>query len=146
MQNKNKFLKLKQLFNLSTLKIAQYQYFNTQLQTEWRDLVVRREIIVGALALTISLEFEIFEEKLKSMAAPFHDKQPAMESESIPFQHLHQILVPLNFGFLIDTNQRQPHSAASNLLKNGKSYSLLSIIKTSSCSIVKSAGTGIIIF
>jgi hypothetical protein len=82
-QNKNKFLKLKQLFNLSTLKIAQYQYFNTQLQTEWRDLVVRREIIVGALALTISLEFEIFEEKLKSMAAPFHDEQSGMQSEPI---------------------------------------------------------------
>ena len=54
-----------------------------------RDFARSSEIIVGALALTISLEFEIFEEKLKSMAAPFHDKQPGMQSELILFQKLH---------------------------------------------------------
>jgi hypothetical protein len=36
------------------------------------DFARSSEIIVGALALTISLEFEIFAEKLKSTATSFH--------------------------------------------------------------------------
>jgi hypothetical protein len=45
--------------------------------------VVRCEIIVGALALTISLVFEIFAEKLKSTATPFHNPPAATELLSI---------------------------------------------------------------
>ncbi|MFD1411434.1 hypothetical protein, partial [Lapidilactobacillus gannanensis] len=45
--------------------------------------VVRCEIILGALALRISLAFEIFVEKLKSMATPFHNPPAATELSSI---------------------------------------------------------------
>ena len=46
--------------------------------------VVRCEIILGALALRISLAFEIFVEKLKSMATPFHNTPAAAELSAIP--------------------------------------------------------------
>ncbi|WP_225419731.1 hypothetical protein, partial [Lapidilactobacillus wuchangensis] len=58
-----------------------------QLQTEWRDLVVSRQIIVSALALTIRPVLETFEKRLQSVSAAFHDKQPAMQSDSVLFQH-----------------------------------------------------------
>ncbi|WP_164508237.1 hypothetical protein [Lapidilactobacillus wuchangensis] len=47
-------------------------------------VVVSCQIIVSALALTISLELETFAERLQSMAAAFHNPQPGMQSDAIP--------------------------------------------------------------
>ncbi|WP_164508212.1 hypothetical protein [Lapidilactobacillus wuchangensis] len=51
---------------------------------------VRCEIIVGALALTISLEFEIFVEKLKSTATSFH----ALSIAQPPPTQIEEVLPP----------------------------------------------------
>jgi hypothetical protein len=74
--------------------------------------VVRCEIILGALALRISLVFEIFAEKLKSTATPFHNPPAATE--------LSAILPQTNFRLnLLIASAKSP---SNHLSKLGKTW------------------------